>query len=62
MKAGEGVFGKLRVSPTGNNQQMFVKWAEDYSFEKHAESVRAICAVPEREKWVVRDSNPRLSG
>lgn len=41
MKAREGVFGKLRVTPTGNGQQMFVKWAEDHLFEKHAESLKA---------------------
>jgi PD-(D/E)XK endonuclease len=39
-KAREGVFGKLRVRPTGNNQQMFVKWAEDYTFEKHVEALK----------------------
>ncbi|MBC7933039.1 MAG: hypothetical protein H7Z38_20955 [Rubrivivax sp.] len=56
MKAMEGVFGKLRVSPTGNNQQMFVKWAEDYLFEKHLESLKTLnprVTSPERKEWVV---------
>jgi len=56
MKAMEGVFGKLRVTPTGNNQQMFVKWAEDYLFEKHIESLKALkphVEPPERKEWVV---------
>jgi len=42
MRAREGVFGKLRVRPTGNNQQMFVKWAEEYLFEKHLAALRAL--------------------
>jgi hypothetical protein len=42
MKTREGVFGKLRVRPTGNNQQMCVKWAEDYSFEKHVAALKAV--------------------
>jgi hypothetical protein len=42
MKAREGVFGKLRVRPTGNNQQVLVKWAEDYSFEKHVAALKAV--------------------
>lgn len=56
MKAMEGVFGKLRVTPTGNNQQMFVKWAEDYLFEKHIESLKALkphVEPPEGKEWVV---------
>ena len=56
MKAREGVFGKLRVKPTGNNQQMFVKWAEDYAFEKHVETLRAFktgLARCEGNEWVV---------
>jgi len=42
IKAGEGVFGKLRVQPAGNSQQMFVRWAEDHSFEKHVEALKDI--------------------
>ena len=42
MKAREGVFGKLRVLPAGNNQRLFVKWAEDYLFERHAAALRAV--------------------
>jgi hypothetical protein len=42
MRAREGVFGKLRVRPAKNNQQMFVKWAEDYLFEKHVEALKAV--------------------
>lgn len=41
VKAREGVFGKLRVRPAGNNQQMFVKWAEDHLFGKHVESLKS---------------------
>lgn len=42
MKAQEGVFGKLRVWPTKNNQRMFVRWAEDYLFEKHVAALKAL--------------------
>ncbi len=65
MKAREGVSGKLRVMPTGNGQQMFVKWADDHLFEEHAESLKASeprLAVLEREEWVVLGSNQRPSG
>lgn len=55
MKAREGVFGKLRVRPAGNNQQMFVKWAEDYTFEKHVETLKVVKTQPAAEagEWVV---------
>jgi hypothetical protein len=42
MKSRQGIFGKLRVEPTGNNQQMYVRWADDYSFEKHVEELKAL--------------------
>ncbi|MDQ3917231.1 MAG: hypothetical protein M3348_01900 [Acidobacteriota bacterium] len=47
MKAGESVFGKVRVLPTGNNQRLLVKWAEDYLFEKHVEELKAAAKCPE---------------
>ena len=49
VKPRQGVFGKLRVAPTGNNQQTFVKWAEDYSFEKHVAALRGACPPAETE-------------
>ena len=42
IKAREGVFGKLRVQPARNNQQVFVKWAEDYSFERHVAALKGV--------------------
>lgn len=56
MKAGGGVFGKLRAQPTGNHQQMFVKWAEDHTFEKHVAALKGIGLRPaarEGGEWVV---------
>jgi len=35
---------------------MFVKWAEDYLFEKHIDSLKTLkprIASPERKEWVV---------
>src|SRR5215213_4740473 len=58
LKAEGGVCGKLRLKPTGNNQQMFVRWAEDYLFEKYVEELKAFVpplAVPEGKDWVVQD-------
>ena len=40
VKAEGGVFGKLRVKPTGNNQKMNVRWASDCLFEKHIEELK----------------------
>jgi hypothetical protein len=42
MKARQGIFGKLRVEPTGNNQQMYIRWADDYSFAKHVEELKTL--------------------
>jgi hypothetical protein len=41
LKAAGGACGKQRLRPTGNDQQMFVRWAEDYLFEKHVEELKA---------------------
>ena len=32
--------GRLRCSETRNNQQQKIRWASDYEFEKHIESLR----------------------
>lgn len=56
MKAREGVSGKLRVKPAGNNQQMFVKWAEHYAFEKHVEALKVTksrLTTRMEDEWVV---------
>jgi PD-(D/E)XK endonuclease len=56
LKAEGGVCGRLRLKPTGNSQQMFVRWAEDYLFEKHVEELKALVppvAVLEEKEWVV---------
>ena len=56
LKAEGGVCGKLRLRPTGNNQQMFVRWAEDYLFENHIEALKTSVprlAVLENKEWVV---------
>ena len=56
LKAEGGVCGKLRLRPTGNNQQMFVRWAEDYLFEKHVEELKAFVptlTTPEGKEWAV---------
>ena len=46
VEAGENVTVKLRVRPAGNKQQMFVKWAEDYLFERHVEALKALSTCP----------------
>ena len=56
LRVGGGVCGKLRLRPTGNNQQMFVRWAEDYLFEKHVEELKRFAPhieVIEQKEWVV---------
>ena len=54
--ARDGVGGKLRVKPTVNNQQMFVRWAEDYAFEKHVMALKSSgerVSAREGGEWVV---------
>ena len=56
LEAGAGVSGKLRVRPTGNNQHMFVRWAEHYLFAKHVEALKSLTpriTELEQKKWVV---------
>ena len=46
-----GVQGRLRLDPVRNGQAKFVRWAEDYTWERHITALRKECA------W--QDSNLR---
>ncbi len=35
-----GLEGRLRLYPVRNGQSKFVKWAEDYAWERHVENLR----------------------
>ncbi len=37
---GHGKAGVLRVTPAKNNQKKLIRWAEDYSWEKHIEELQ----------------------
>lgn len=56
LEAGATVAGKLRLRPTGNNQRVFVRWAEDHLFAKHAEALKIMARAAkglELKEWVV---------
>jgi hypothetical protein len=37
---GHGKAGMLRIEPTKNNQKKMVKWAKDFSWDKHIEELK----------------------
>ena len=39
-----GVQGRLRLTPARNGQAKLVRWAEDYTWEKHIKELRDQCA------------------
>ena len=32
----------LRIGPTGNNQEKYIRWAKDYCWEKHIAELRKV--------------------
>lgn len=36
-----GIDGFLRLTPTLNGQQKYIRWAADFTWEKHLEQLRA---------------------
>jgi hypothetical protein len=41
---GHGVEGRLRLHPARNGQSKLVRWAADYSWERHVEELKRWCA------------------
>ena len=37
---GHGKAGMLRIEPTKNNQKKMIRWAKDYSWERHVEKLK----------------------
>ena len=48
------VTASLRIEPTGNKQEQYIRWARNYSWEKHIAELKG--------KWRERESNPRPTG
>jgi hypothetical protein len=48
------VSSSLRIAPTGNKQEKFIRWARDYSWEKHIAELKG--------EWRGRDLNSRPTG
>jgi hypothetical protein len=44
----------LRIEPTGNRQEKYIRWARDYSWEKHIAELK--------REWRERDLNSRPTG
>ena len=44
----------LRIEPTGNKQEKYIRWAKDYSWEKHIMELKS--------EWRGRDLNSRPTG
>lgn len=38
---GHGKAGVLRIKPTKNNQKKMIRWAEDYSWDRHIEQIKS---------------------
>jgi hypothetical protein len=37
---GHGIAGVLRITPTKNNQKKLIRWAKDYSWDRHIEELQ----------------------
>ena len=48
------ITASLRIEPTGNSQEKYIRWARDYSWEKHIEELKG--------EWRGRESNSRPTG
>ncbi|MGB9181462.1 MAG: group I intron-associated PD-(D/E)XK endonuclease, partial [Pyrinomonadaceae bacterium] len=42
-----GTHGRLRINPVKNGQAKFIRWAVDFTWERHVEEVRNKCAWQE---------------